>query len=131
MELHDELKCFGLMGFGSGIVWGRANIKPGEKLNGMDGHCARECPEAQHCLMAHRAKAQMMFPKATLAFDKMMDRVGQLRAMTGWAKTHPQTPLEPYALLMVMNAEDGLAFQQTGKVKDRGDQTLRYPKVAA
>lgn len=128
MRLDEELKCFGLLGFGSGVVWGRARIKPDETLNGADGYCAKACPEASRCLLAHRSKTQLMYPKATKAFDDLMLAVGQAKAMFSWRMSHPQTPLEPYLMQMVANAEDGLAFVQTGAVKQRGRFTLKYPK---
>ncbi len=128
MRLEDELGCFGMLGFGSGHAWGRANIKPDEKLNGTDGYCARECPQAARCLAAHRTKARLMFPRATKAFDDLMDKVPQDHAMMIWRVEHPETPLEPYALLMVMNAEDGFEVTKTGAPKDRGRLTLKYPR---
>lgn len=117
-----------MLGFASGYAWGEANIRPDEKLNGTDGYCAKSCPEMKRCVNAHRAKTQLMFPKATQAFDSMMAIVGQPVATEQWRKLHPQTPFEPYAVQMIANTEDGLAVATTGKVKDRGSLTLRYPR---
>ncbi len=128
MRIDEQLRCFGLLGFGSGFVWGKANIKSSETLNGEDSHCAKSCPEMKRCLNAHRAKCQIMFPKATKAFDKMMELTGQAVASKHWAKLHPQTPFEPYAVQMIANTEDGLQVAQTGRPKDRGRLTLRYPR---
>ncbi len=128
MRLDEELKCFGLLGFGSGVMWGRANIRPDEKLNGFDGYCAKECPQATRCLAAHRTKTQLMYPKATKAFDKLMDTFNQAEASLIWRKEHPATPFEPYALQMIMNTEDGLEVAKTGAPKDRGRLTLKWPR---
>lgn len=131
MRLDEELRCFGMLGFASGYAWGKANIRPDEKLTGADGYCAKGCPEMKRCLNAHRAKCQIMFPKATRAFDKMMELTGQAAATAHWRKLHPQTPFEPYAVQMIANTEDGLAVAQTGKPKDRGRLTLKYPRSDA
>ncbi len=128
MRLDEELGCFGMLGFASGYAWGKANIRPDEKLTGSDGYCAKSCPDMKRCLNAHRSKCQIMFPKATKAFDVMMGLVGQAVASKQWAKLYPQTPLEPYLVQMVANTEDGLSFAQIGKVKDRGRLTLKYPR---
>lgn len=128
MRLEDELGCLGLLGFGSGHAWGKANIKPEEKLDGRDGYCAKECPEMARCLRAHRAKTQLLYPLATREFDKLMKELNQARATQLWRAEHPQTPFEPYALQMIMNTEDGLAVAQTGKPKDRGRLTLSWPR---
>lgn len=127
MRLDQELRCFGLLGFGSGHAWGKANIRPDEKLDGRDGYCAKGCPEAARCLAAHRSKVQIMFPKAAKAFDALMEKVPQAHAMLLWRKAHPQTPIEPYAMQMIANSEDGLSVAQTGAVKPRGRLTLKYP----
>lgn len=129
MRLDEDLKCFGMLGFASGWAWGKANIRPDEKLNGTDGYCAKSCPEMKRCLNAHRSKCQLMYPKATKAFDAMMALTGQKVASQQWAKLHPQTPFEPYAVQMIANTEDGLEFATTGAVKDRGRLTLKYPRT--
>ena len=128
MRLDEELGCFGLLGFGSGFVWGRANIKPNEKLNGSEGHCAKECPESMRGLEAHRSKVRLMFPLATKAFDDLMKKIPQAQATMIWRKAHPDTPFEPYALQMIANHEDGLEVAKTGKPKDRGRLTLKWPR---
>lgn len=127
MRLDEELKCFGLLGFGSGYAWGHANIKPGETISGSDGYCA-SCPEMKRCLNAHRAKCQIMFPRATKEFDRIMAEVGQFDASQMWRAAHPQTPIEPYAVQMIANTEDGLEVAKTGKPKDRGSLTLTWPR---
>jgi hypothetical protein len=128
LKLHEELKCLGLLGFGSGYAWGHANIRPDEKLDGRDGYCAKECPEQSRCLNVHRNKVRLMFPKATKAFDEMLLKLPQGAATHLWRKQNPSVPFEPYALQMIANAEDGLAVAQTGKPKDRGRLTLQWNK---
>lgn len=128
MRLEQELGCFGLLGFGSGVVWGRANIKPDEKLNGADGYCAKGCEVAARCLLAHRQKVQLLYPRATRHFDGLMKNIGQANAMRAWSKAHPQTPHEPYLLQIIMNIEDGVAVAQTGRPRERGRHTLGWPR---
>lgn len=128
MRLDEELKCFGLLGFGSGVAWGRAKISPDEKLDGRDGHCAKECPEAARCLLAHRKRVQFMYPKAAKYFDGLMQRYTQAMATKVWREKNPSVPLEPYLMQMVMNAEDGIAVAQTGAPQQRGRLTLKWPR---
>ncbi len=128
MRLEDELGCFGLYGFGSGHVWGRANVALTETLHGADSYCAKDCPQRSRCLTAHLRKCQFMFPRATQEFDQFCKKMGQRAASQAWQAAHPDVPLEPYALQMVANTEDGMSVAQTGAPKNRGRLTMIWPR---
>lgn len=129
MRLEEELSCRGLLGFGSGVVWGRAWITQEEKIDhGVDGYCARECQIKQACLYHHQKKVQLIFPLAAKAFDRMVRKLGQRLAAELWRQRNPGAPWEPYLLQMMANIEDGLETAKTGKPKDRGRLTLAWTK---
>src|SRR5579872_1687175 len=138
MRLEDELRCDGLHGFGAGVVFGRANAPLETITEGRDSYCA-SCPISQQCWFKHRAKVQIMMPKAAKEFDAMCAKEGQFAAMLSWQKRAqaankktrdilaPIPEMDPYTLQMVANMQDGFEFAKTGKVKERGRFTLNYP----
>lgn len=139
MRLEEELKCNGLMGFGTGYVLGQSNEKMSYKVNGKDSYCAWSCPLARECWNRHQVKVRLMMPRATKMIDAMCHKYGQEIAMHVWKANaeeinnrypHMLDKLpeqDPYLLQMNANIQDGYSFAKIGKVVDRGGFTLKYP----
>lgn len=128
-KLEDELKCVGLIGFGTGYAWGKANIRQDENLDSAQGYCAKECAQQARCFAAHVASCRLMFPRSTKEFDRLCaEEKDQAKATARWAAEHPRTPYEPYKTKLIMNLEDGLNVGRTGKPVERGSVTLRWPR---
>ena len=143
MRLEEKLACNGLHGFGTGYTLGKANTPMSQTIQGKDSYCARGCALKTECWNRHRTKVQIMMPRGAQFIDKLTARFGQLKAIEiwqAWAKdVNRRYPLmaqkapekDPYLLQMVANLEDGYEYAKVGKVKNRGEFTLRYPMVDA
>ena len=140
MRLEEELNCKGLMGFATGYVLGKANTPLTQKMAGKDSYCAWACEIKAECWRRHQLRVRLMMPKAAAKIDELCKQIGQEKAMQEWrewAKSvnkaypfmHEKLPeQDPYLLQMNANLADGYNFAKTGKVCDRGEFTLKYPR---
>ena len=114
MTIDQEFNCIGYFGFGNGVSMAR---KQGNAFcNG--------CTMGKACWEAHRARCKQMFPDLCAHIDELGKQPNGQKLIMEFIKKHKT---EPYMTMMMGNLEDGMFVVSTGKPKDRGDATLKYP----
>lgn len=109
-RIEEKHNCLGYFGFGTGISL------PVSKTAYCNG-----CFLSKACWEAHRARAKQGFPDLA----NHVDEIGTDKK--AYSKFINEGGVDPYLTMMMGNIEDSMAITLTGKPKDRGQYTLKYP----
>lgn len=115
--IHDEYRCEGFYGFGSGVELHRL----GEHADGATLYCGR-CPLAEPCWFRHRGRIMWLLPALsaqTIAYHRKA-RTDDPDALPG----EPQTDEDPFVGALGANLEDGARVAAGQLPKDRGPLSI-------
>jgi hypothetical protein len=124
--IEEEFNCFGHWWFGNGIAMGRfLETTDGKLTEPVQATYCNKCPMSQACWERHREFCREKFKDLMVMIEKMLALNDNRKEYRDFINEHKGG--DPMIQVMVGNMEDAMHILATGKPKDRGELTLKYP----